>query len=166
MAGRDVPFEHYAVPTAFKADHEISLNRSADRHGRRSLSRNFDGRLSKACDGLMHGRDQRRELVGPDLVAPEICDHDLRRSSRLPDADGVSSGKAMLPGVAPTKKPCPANSRRRFRISISITPILNHPFGSARPQTPPPAFPSMGPMVGEVESEGRKNIITASCAVS
>src|SRR6266404_5074845 len=34
----------------------------------------------------------------------------------------------------------PVNSKRRFRISIFITPILNHPFQFSLPPKRPPAF--------------------------
>src|SRR6266404_2314022 len=34
----------------------------------------------------------------------------------------------------------PVNSKRRFRISMFITPILNHPFQFSLPPKRPPAF--------------------------
>src|SRR5436190_13896155 len=52
--------------------------------------------------------------------------------------------------------PYPVNSRRRHRISISITLIRHHPFGARPLRWPmtPPAFPMNGSHRREVDSIG------------
>jgi hypothetical protein len=72
MAGSETPSEHLAAPPAFEANDIIAMNRSPDRDGGCPLSVEFGYRFTKACEGLIHGRDQRPELVRPDLVPPNV----------------------------------------------------------------------------------------------
>jgi hypothetical protein len=74
-----MPPEHLAAPPAFKADDIIAMNGSPDLHGWGPLSVGFGYRFSECRERLMDGRDQRRELVGGDLVAANIRG-DNRRS--------------------------------------------------------------------------------------
>src|SRR5712692_1220213 len=72
MAGRDMPSEHLAAQAAFEADDVIAINRSPNRHRGCPLDLAFSCRFAEAGDDLMHRRDQDRELVGPNLVLPNI----------------------------------------------------------------------------------------------
>jgi hypothetical protein len=72
MAGRDMPSEYLAAPPTFEADHIIAMHRSTDRHRGSSLDADFCYGFAKGCEGLMNGRDQSRELIGRDLIAPNI----------------------------------------------------------------------------------------------
>jgi hypothetical protein len=60
MAGRQMPSDHQAAPTAFQADDIIPMNGSADRHRGSSLCVEFGYRFTETCEGLMNGRDQGR----------------------------------------------------------------------------------------------------------
>jgi hypothetical protein len=64
-----MPFEHLPAPAAFEANDIIAVNRSPDRHGWGPLSLGFGCRDSEPDERLMDGRDQRPELIGPDLVS-------------------------------------------------------------------------------------------------
>ena len=82
MAGREMPPKHLAAPAAIQANDVITMKRSPDRDGGCPLSIEFGYRFTKACEGLMNGRDQRSELVRPDLVPPNIrCDNFSREFS-------------------------------------------------------------------------------------
>jgi hypothetical protein len=79
MTGRNMPSEHLAAPAAIEADDIIAMNRSPDRYGGGLISLGFDYRFSDSRERLMDGRDQRSELVGPDLVSPNISGDDVGR---------------------------------------------------------------------------------------
>jgi hypothetical protein len=79
MAGRQMPSDHQAAPTAFQADDVIPMNGSADRHRWSSLCVEFGYRFTEASDGLMNSQDQGRELIGPDLIAPNVGSDDFSR---------------------------------------------------------------------------------------
>jgi hypothetical protein len=88
----------------------------------------------------MNGRDECSELVGADLVPLNIRGDDLVASPRLTDMDGVSSGiLALQIGPQNTMRGKTETANWRIRISIFITPIVNHPFrsGSASRERPP-----------------------------
>jgi len=72
------------------------VNGSPDRHCGSSLA-GFWWLFIETREGLMNGRDQSSELIGCDLVAPKIGGVILVASSRLTDAEGVSSGILGLP---------------------------------------------------------------------
>jgi len=55
------------------------MNRSTDRHGGSALRLGFGCRFSESGERLMHGRDQRPELIGPDLVSPNVCSDNVGR---------------------------------------------------------------------------------------
>jgi hypothetical protein len=55
----------------------ILVNRSPDRHGGSPLSFGFGYRFSELRECLMDGRNQCPELIGPDLVSPNICSNDI-----------------------------------------------------------------------------------------
>jgi hypothetical protein len=73
MAGCQMPSDHQAAPTAFQADDIIPVNGSADRHRGSSLCVDFRYWFTETCEGLMNGRDQSSELIGRDLIAPNVC---------------------------------------------------------------------------------------------
>jgi hypothetical protein len=73
MAGRQMPSDHQAAPAAFQADDIITVNRSPDRHCGSSLAADFGCGFTEPGERAMDGRDQFSELVGPDLVSPNIC---------------------------------------------------------------------------------------------
>jgi len=79
MAGRDMPSEHLAAPPTFEANHVVPVNRSTDRHSRCPLFVDFGYGFPETSERPMHGRDQRPELIGPDLV-PANIGGDNRRS--------------------------------------------------------------------------------------
>ena len=79
MSGRDMASEHLAAPPTFEADHEIPVNGSPDQHRGCALAADFCYGFPETCERLMDGRDQGRELIGPDLVATHVSG-DNRRS--------------------------------------------------------------------------------------
>jgi hypothetical protein len=78
MAGREVPLEHLAAPPTFEANHVIPMNGSPDRHRGCSLAADFCYGFPETCERLMNGRDQRRELIGPDLIATDVSGDNCR----------------------------------------------------------------------------------------
>ena len=75
MAGNQMPSEYQAAPAALQANDIIAMNGSPDRHRWCRLSLGFGGRFSESGERLMYGGDQGRELIGRDLVSPNIsCD--------------------------------------------------------------------------------------------
>jgi hypothetical protein len=79
MAGRDMPSEHLAAPPTFQTNDIIPVNGSPDRDGRCLLISDFWHRFSEANERMINGRNQGRQLVGPDLVSPNVGG-DNRRS--------------------------------------------------------------------------------------
>jgi hypothetical protein len=77
MGGSEVPPEHLATPAAFQANDVIAIDGSTDRHSGGPLSLNFGCRLSESRECPIDSRDQFAELVGPDLVSPNICADDI-----------------------------------------------------------------------------------------
>lgn len=76
MGSSDVPPERLAAPPAVETDHIIVMNGSADRHCRDSRGGFY--RPIKASERLLDGRDQTCNLVGTDLIAPDIRRDDFR----------------------------------------------------------------------------------------
>jgi hypothetical protein len=117
MAGSEMPPEHLAAPPAFEANNVIAMNRSPDRHCGSSLYLGFSRQFTEADERLMNGRDQSRELIGRDLVPPNIGGGDHRCK--------LSIGRYGRCFVGQFGSPCQdhqnttrGKSRRRFRISI------------------------------------------------
>jgi hypothetical protein len=79
MAGREMAFEHLAAPATIEADDIIAVSGLPDRHGGCSFALGLGCRFSETRERLMHGRDQRPELVEPDLVLPNVCGDDCSR---------------------------------------------------------------------------------------
>jgi hypothetical protein len=79
MAGREMPSEHLTAPAAFEANDIIGMDRSTDRHGGGPLSFGFGCRFSESGERLMDGRNQCRELIGPDLVSPNVRGDNIGR---------------------------------------------------------------------------------------
>jgi hypothetical protein len=77
MGGSEVPPEHLAPPAAVKANDVIAIHGSPDRNGGGPLNLGLGSWLSEAGDRPMHSRDQGRELVGRDLVSPNISSNDI-----------------------------------------------------------------------------------------
>jgi hypothetical protein len=72
MAGRRMPSDHQAAPPTFQTNDVVTMNRSPDRDGRSPLISDFWHRSSEANERMMNGRNQGRQLVGRDLIAPNI----------------------------------------------------------------------------------------------
>jgi hypothetical protein len=72
MAGRKMPSKHLAAPAAFQANDIIATDGSPDRHRGCSLTAGFCDGFAKPRECLMYGRNQGRELIGCDLIAPNI----------------------------------------------------------------------------------------------
>jgi hypothetical protein len=79
MAGSEMPFEHLAAPATFDANDIIAMDGSPDRHGGCSFALGLGCRFAETRERLMHGRDQRPELVEPDLVLPNVCGDNCSR---------------------------------------------------------------------------------------
>jgi hypothetical protein len=77
MSRGQVPFQHFRLMPAFDTGNIIALNGSPDRHHWSSLDDGFCCRFTEGTESLMDGRDQRRELVRPDLIALDIRGHDF-----------------------------------------------------------------------------------------
>ena len=75
-----MPPERQAAPAAFEANDIIAVNRSPDRHGGGPLSLSFGSRFSGSRERLMDGRNQCPELIGPDLVSPNVRGDDVGRA--------------------------------------------------------------------------------------
>ena len=140
MAARDMPPEHLAAPAAFEANHVVPVNGSPDRHCGYSLSVEFGCRFAKARERLMNGRDQRPELVGPDLVVADICSNNVGR------AFSVERRRRYFVWHLGSPYRCRQNTmsgKIETRISgspLGITPLCAPPFGSSRPNRPPAEF--------------------------
>jgi hypothetical protein len=135
MSGRHMPAEHLPAPTAIQADDMIVVNGSPHRHCRGSLDQGFC-RFAETTEGLMNGRDQRRELIRRDQIASNIGGDDLggefgrlfigHRLVPLFPAGNNTPPRSTLGGVLGSPYP----SRRSSTILC----------GSIRPstKTPPP----------------------------
>ena len=75
-----MPPERQAAPAAFEANDIIAVNRSTNRHRGSSLAAGFWWRFTETCEGLMDGRNQCPELIGPDLVSPNVRGDDVGRA--------------------------------------------------------------------------------------
>src|SRR4029077_16503079 len=78
MAGSEMPLKHLAAPPTFEANHVVPVNGSPDRHRGGPLDRCFARRFTAADERPMNGRNQGRELIGRDLVLPNIGGDDRR----------------------------------------------------------------------------------------
>jgi hypothetical protein len=63
---------HLPAVAAIQADDVIALNGSPDRHCWSSFDDGFLRRSAEVGERLMNGREQRRQLVGRNLVASQI----------------------------------------------------------------------------------------------
>jgi len=79
MAACQMPPQRQAAPAAFEANDIIAVNRSPDRYGGRPLSLGFGCWFSERGKRPMHSRDQHPELIGPDLVSPNVRGDDVGR---------------------------------------------------------------------------------------
>ena len=77
MAVGEMPSEHLATPATLQANDVIAVNGSPDRHSGAPLTLRFGCGFSESGECLMHSRDQGCELIGPDLVSPNICSNDI-----------------------------------------------------------------------------------------
>jgi hypothetical protein len=78
--------ERAAAKPTFEADHILRLNRSPDRHGWRE---GFGWRrsLAEAAQGLMHGSDHGRKLIGCHSIIFDVAADNFRDqmpATRLP----------------------------------------------------------------------------------
>jgi hypothetical protein len=110
MASSEMPSEHLAAPAAFEANDMIMVNRSADRHGRGSLLVGFCRWFTESRERRMDGRNKRRELVGRNLVLPNIRSNNVGCES---STKWRFFGHVNLRG-APDKNTMRYKSRRRF----------------------------------------------------
>jgi hypothetical protein len=126
MAGRQMPSDHQAAPAAFQADDIIPMNRSPDWHRGSSLCVEFGYRFTETCEGLMNGRDQSSELIGRDLIAPNVCGDNFSRKFSI-DGGGwrfvghFGSSSSDRQNTTPGSK-----ERRTFRISIKVLRRSDH----------------------------------------
>src|SRR5712691_6052138 len=97
MACRKMASEHLAAPAAFQADDVIAIDGSPDRDRGYSLPVSFGDHFTERCT---HGRDQRRELVGPDWFHRTQAARIFAASSLLIDADDDFSGIRSRYGAA------------------------------------------------------------------
>jgi len=79
MAGHEMPSEHLTAPAAFEANDIIGVDRSTDRDGGGPLRFGFGCRFSESRERLMDRRNQCPELIGPDLVSPNVRGNDVGR---------------------------------------------------------------------------------------
>jgi hypothetical protein len=79
MTGDEMSSEHLTAPAAFQANDIIPMNGSADRHCGSSLSAGFWRLFSEAGESLMNSQEQGRELIGSDLIAPNVGGDDFSR---------------------------------------------------------------------------------------
>ena len=79
MTGREMPFEDLPAPAAFEANDIIAVNRAPDGDGGSPINFRFCRRSSKSRERPMDDRDQRRQLVGRDLISSNICGDDISR---------------------------------------------------------------------------------------
>ncbi len=146
-----MPAKHLAAPAAIEADDIIAVDGSPGGNRRGSLDAGFYRRFSKLFERLMNGRNQGGELIGRDLIASQI-----RAYNHRDEFGRRLIGHRLVP-LFPTGNniPTPVNSGRRFRNSISITPILNHPFVIPRPPLgeDPTGLSVNGSPVREVERD-------------
>jgi hypothetical protein len=70
--------QRLTTPPAFEAHDVIAPDRLPYRNGGRPGADGFMFRLAETGERLMNIRDQSADLVGPDLMSPNICGHNLR----------------------------------------------------------------------------------------
>jgi hypothetical protein len=87
MAGGDMPLKHLAAPPTFEANHVVPVNGSPDRHRGGPLDLCFGRRFTEADERPMNGRNQGRELIGRDLVLPNIGGDGLVRITAWPGSE-------------------------------------------------------------------------------
>ena len=87
MAGNEMPSKHLAAPPAFQTNDIIAMDGAPDCHGGGRLTFGFGCGFSEPGERPMDGRDQFCELVGPDLVSPNVGGND-RRSEFSVDRGG------------------------------------------------------------------------------
>ena len=141
MSSRDMPAKHAARPTAIQAHHGIWRDRSADRHRWSSLDYGFCCRFTKTNESLVDSRNQGAELIGPDLITSQIGADDLHGEFSVGRCGRRFVGHFLRLPTQTASLPYAVGSRRRFRISIFITSILNHTLWySPRLGKTPPSF--------------------------
>jgi hypothetical protein len=138
MAGCDMPLEHLAAPATVQANDIIAVNRSPDRDGGSSLFVGFCHWFTEADKRLMHGRDQRTEFIGRDLILSNIGGSYLCNEIAI-----CRCGRRFLGHIGSScrdrQNTMPGNSGRRLRISIGITSLRLPPIGSPS-RRPHPTF--------------------------
>ena len=78
VSGPQVPAEHLGAIPALEADDMILLDRAPDRHGWLGLFLRRGHSAPESGEPAMHLGNQAGELVGPDLVMPDITADDAR----------------------------------------------------------------------------------------
>lgn len=76
VSGVNVSTKHLPTPTAVEADDKISLNRASDRDRRGPLGLDGLDRLTETGKRLMYDQDQRWELIGRNLIVPQVAGDD------------------------------------------------------------------------------------------
>ena len=134
VAACEMPPERLAAPATFETNDIIVMNRSPDRHSGGPVSLGFGCRFSDSGERLMHGRDQHSELIGPNLVSPNVRGNNRRRE--------FSINRCRLWFVGHFVSPCrdrqntmPGSIEVLIRL-LHITSLLRlPPFGSPSKKT-------------------------------
>ena len=139
-----MPSEHLAFPAAIQADDIIAVNGSPDGNRRGSLDDGFRCELPEVGERRMDSRDQRRQLIGWDLIASNISADDFRG-----EFGWLLIGHRFPLFPASNNIPTPVNSRRANEDSPHRR-RPDHPFlvPPVRRQTPHRPFPAWVPWPG------------------
>jgi hypothetical protein len=108
MSGREMPSEHLAAPAAFETNDIIAMNGSADGHRGYPLDLGFGCWFSESREHLMDRRDERAELVGCDLVSPNVSCDDIASQFSVRCGPLFIGHLVVLP-VQIDRIACPAN---------------------------------------------------------
>jgi uncharacterized protein (DUF2236 family) len=115
-----VPAKHLPPPAAFQAYDIVAANGSPDRHRRGSLGLDGFSWFTEAGKRLVYSRDQRGDLVRPDLIAPNVCGDNLRGEFSIDRLGWLFVRHVILPSVSleMSQSTYEANSLTRRGLSL------------------------------------------------